>query len=73
MYKKKYLIGIYSYDRYELCEAILEDAYEFSEYIGAPVDTARVILSQVFHHQTNYIIIEGRRKFIEFINTTEIE
>lgn len=73
MYKGKYIIGIYTYDRYELCEAILENAIEFADYVGIPVHTARSILSHIFNHWTNYILVDGRRKKVEFIDTTESE
>lgn len=72
MYKKDYIIGIYTYDRYELCETILESAYEFAEYVGTTLNAARNCLSRLFHHQSDYIIIDGRRKKVEFISISDM-
>ena len=71
MYKRNYLIGIYTYDKYELCEAILESPEEFMQYANLTINVARAILSKVFHNQTEFVIIDGRRKKIEFINTKD--
>jgi len=73
MYKGTYLIGIYSYDKYELCETILESTKEFMEYAEIDLNTASAILSKVFHHKTEYIIINGKKKNIEFLNTREFD
>ena len=67
MYKKTYIIGIYTYDEYELCETILESAQEFAEYIGISLERSRKTLSHLFHHKISYIVNEGRRKKVEFI------
>lgn len=69
MYKGQYMIGIYTYDELELCENIMDTANEFAEYLNISLSLARVILSKVFHGVTNYIIVNGRRKKIEFINS----
>lgn len=73
MYKNKYLIGIYSYDKYELCETILESAEQFSEYVGINLNTARSKLSQIFNHKSNYVVIGGKWKKVEFINVNDFE
>ena len=73
MYKKQYLIGIYSYDKYELCETILESSYEFMEYVGCSLNVARATLSKLFHNKLEYVVINGRRKKIELINTIDFE
>ena len=67
MYKGNYIIGIYTYDKYELCETVLDSAQEFSEYIGISLERARKTLSRLFHHKINYIVNDGRRKKVEFI------
>jgi len=67
MYKKTYIIGIYTNDEYELCETVLESAHEFAEYVGIELKRARKVLSHLFNHTQNYIIINGHRKNVEFI------
>ena len=67
MYKGKYLIGVYTYDKYEMCETILDSAHEFAEYAEINLNLAREILSMIFHHKQESVFIDGRRKKIEFI------
>ena len=71
MYKKDYIIGIYSYDDYELCETILESAQEFAEYTETSLSVARTILSRLFHNDYECVVINGKKKKVEFINTSE--
>lgn len=67
------LIGIYTYDRFELCETVLENVVEFARYVGCSINVARVTISKAKHHLINYIVIDGRRKKIEFINSNDFE
>ena len=67
------LIGIYTYDKYELCETILESVIQFADYVGCNIQTARMTISKARHNKIDYIIINGRRKKIEFINSKEFE
>jgi len=67
------LIGIYTYDKYELCEAIFENIIKFAKYVGCSINMARVIICKAKQHQLDYILIDGKRKRIEFINVNEDE
>lgn len=65
------LIGIYTYDKYELCITILESIMQFSKYVGCSLGTARSTISKAKHGKVDYIIIDGKRRKIEFINIEE--
>lgn len=67
MYKGKYIIGVYTYDKYELCETILDSAEEFAEYAEVSINVARRALSVIFNHKQDSVFIDGKRKKIEFI------
>ena len=73
MYKGVYIIGIYSYDKYELCETILDNVNEFAAYVGLSLNVARSKLSQIFNHKSEYVVINGKWKKVEFINVIEYE
>lgn len=61
------IIGIYTYDKYELCETILETTIGLARYVGCSLGTASATISKVKKHLIDYIVIDGRRKKIELI------
>jgi len=65
------LIGIYTYDKYELCITILESITQFAEYTGCSLRVAKVTISKAKHNKIDYIIVDGKRRKIEFINEEE--
>lgn len=71
MYKKKYVIGIYSNDRYELCETILENADQFAAYTGCKRSAARTILTRLFKKDYECVVVDGKKKKVEFVNVVD--
>ena len=67
LYRNKYIIGLYTYDIYELPIAILNNAREFSEYTGASIYSACTILKRAYDNKLNYVIIDGKRVKIELV------
>lgn len=61
------IIGVYTYDKYELCETILESVFQFSKYVGCSLAVAKVTISKIKHNAVDYIIVDGRRKKVEVI------
>lgn len=62
------VIGIYSYDKYELCEGIFESYVQLAEYLDCSLNRVRSLVSCVKKHKIEYVLIRGRRKLIEFIS-----
>ena len=69
-YKNKYLIGLYTYDVYELPIAILNNANEFAEYMDIPIQFARKIISYSYNKQQSYVIINHQKVKIELVLLT---
>lgn len=71
MYKKNYLIGIYTYDKYELCITVLEGIQQFMEFTNTSHHCAICTLSKMWKKIQDYIIVDGRKCKVEFININE--
>lgn len=68
LYKNLYNICIYnSLNEGETLLALLDNAKEFAEYLKISENSARAILSKVYHGKANYIVINHKIRYIEFI------
>lgn len=74
LYKQLYNIAVYSdLKDGETLLALCDNAKEFANYLKVSENSARAILSKVFHGKTRYIIVNNKIRFIEFIIIEEEE
>ena len=68
LYKKVYNIAVYSsLNEGETLLALCDNAEEFAKFLKVNINSARAILSKVFHGKTNYIIVNNKIRFVEFL------
>lgn len=65
LYRNKYIIALY--DKFDDLITVLNNEYEFAEYMGISINASRVALSELFNHHINYVKSDGKRIFIYFI------
>lgn len=68
LFKKKYLIGIYSLlSEGEQLLALVNNALEFAQLMGIKYSTAVVTLNNLFKNKTQYIRYCGKIRTVAFI------
>jgi len=67
LYRNKYLIGIYTYDIYETCITVLENAKQFADFVKTNQNTANAILSKLYNKKTLFIVINSKKYKVCFI------
>ena len=74
LYRKKYLIGIYSLiSEGEQLLALVDNVPQFANLIGIKRSSAATIINNLFKHKTNKIIYRGKIRTVAFIEYVEDE
>lgn len=71
-YRNKYIIGLYTMDKYETCITVVDNLHEFAKLMEITPHDASVILRKAFNKKINYIIFNHFRVKIEFVNNNYI-
>lgn len=67
-YRNKYIIGLYTLDKYETCLTVVDNTHDFAKMMEITLNNASVILHKAFNKQLDYIIFGHKRVKIEFID-----
>lgn len=67
-YRNKYIIGLYTADKYETCLTIVDNLHEFAELMNISLNHASVVLHRAFKKENDYIIFSHSRVKIEFLD-----
>lgn len=67
-YRNKYIIGLYTMDKYETCITIVDNLREFASLMEISPKHASVILHKAFKKESDYILFSHSRVKIEFLD-----
>lgn len=72
LFKKKYLIGIYSLiSEGETLLALVNNHHEFAKLMKISEESAYMTLNNLFRNKTNYIRYQGKIRTVAFIEEIE--
>ena len=67
LYRKEYVIGIYTRDEYETLITVVDNIGEFAEFMETSYASANMILNRAWHNELEFIRWNGHSCKIEFI------
>lgn len=74
LYKKIYNIAVYSSIKEgETLLALLDNAKEFAHFLQTTENSAKAILSKLFHKKMKYIVVNKKFATVEFLNLEDDE